>query len=52
MWHNDLSEQVENAVNQISEGKAKKLEGRTYDGTEWTVYAVGANVIRIDLKHG
>jgi len=40
MWDN-----IKNAVSSVLAGKAKRI-----DGNEWTVYAVGSNVIRIDLK--
>jgi hypothetical protein len=40
MW-----DKIKNAVQSVSEGEAKRI-----DGEGWTVYAVGSNVIRIDLK--
>lgn len=40
MW-----DKIKNAVGQIIIGNAKRV-----DGDEFTAYAVGSNVIRIDLK--
>ena len=40
MWDN-----IKNAVSMIVNGSSKRV-----DGDEWTVYAVGGNIIRIDLK--
>lgn len=46
----DIWDQIKQAVNSIIDSELSGGTVKRVDGGGWTVYAVGSNIIRIDVK--